>query len=456
VLPELMHTATESWDRGEKFLGVAKPSLGEDMEDLVDPALELLASSSADTVRGDVGTVLQVAAVLVERESLETIKDDPKGLLKDEELAGLILYEILCNDHLSPLVGNVAEFGIHMLGKSLDTDMSEVHMDTAHVEDKRHEAEAIAKTLTDAFEILDYMDSHEGLNAQVMRYLGTLLDDLSETEMAGRENTNRILTNLICAEKVYTAVGFTKEQSNKLASKIHTNSEKGGYGPLMQTVAQTVEVIQITNKTDATTEEMDEKVEVLLQDLTPESAEVLEEIATPDVMKNHGVPEQSAESTSNLLSNMFGTLANAKEEGMSDAEYKQEAKATTDLLNIAMNVGKTERSTTFGEGSATGKTAEELLDNVLDSKVVSQTIVETVYTGENADEPVVNPLNSGKTLGDDDKQQLLDAMNAKWESASTEEKTDTEYQKQYVAIGALLNLPLEITAGGIQLKPVIA
>ena len=133
----------------------------------------------------------------------------------------------------------------------------------------------------------------------------------------------------------------------------------------------------------------------------------------------------------------------------SEEEYQKEAKATTDMLNLAMSAGKSENGTTFGEGSATGKTAAELLDNVLDSKVISQTMVETVYADETTDEPVMNPLNSGKTLQEEEKQELLNAMNAKWEQSSEDEKISEDYQKKYIAIGAMMNVSIQITDAGI-------
>lgn len=449
VIPDTLEVAVDHWEDGEDFLGMNKPSFGATMGELVDPTLALFKEIDTEIFKQDVSTIAQVAAIVIEQDVWKDIKSEPLSVLENKELSTVIIYEILCNDHMSPLIGNVADFGIDMLAEKVDAHMDGISMDTSSIVNKEAEAEAIAEVLGNAFEIMHYMEEHPSVDAQALRSIGTLLDSLAATQMAGEKNTDQVLLGLMGSEKVYSSVGFSKDEAVKLAGSINTKAHVGGYRPLMNSLGQTVEVIQISAKADKNNAEMDEKVEVLLQDLTPESAAVLQEVTSPTIMQNHGVPEKSAEQTSEMVSNMFGNLSEAKENGMSEEEYQKEAKATTDMLNLAMSAGKSESGTTFGEGSATGKSAEELLDNVLDSKVISQTMVETVYANGTEEEPVMNPLNSGKELQETEKEELLTALNNKWNQASEEEKASTELQNKYVAIGAMLNVPIQITNSGI-------
>ena len=80
--------------------------------------------------------------------------------------------------------------------------------------------------------------------------------------------------------------------------------------------------------------------------------------------------------------------------------------------------------------------------------MVSQTIVEAVYKDGAAD-PKVDPLNSQKNLKPEEHQELLDALNSHWADASEEEKASEEYRKNYIAIGAMVNMEIQITDGGI-------
>lgn len=449
VLPEALGAAVDHWEDGDKFLGIAKPSFGASMSGLVDPTLALFKETDAEIFKDDVATVAQVLAIMAEQDALKGMKANPLGLLQNKDVSTLVIYEILCNDHMSPLVGNIAEVGIDMLAQKVDADMNDVAMDTSSISEKEIEAKAIAEVLENAFVIIDYMEEHPSVDSQTMRLLGVLLDSLSDTQMAGEKNTDLVLIGLMNSEKVYSGIGFSKQEAANLADSINRKAHVGGYAPVMNSLGQTVEVIQLSSKTDKSSEEMDAKVEVLLQDLTPESAAVLQEVTSPTLMQSHGVSEQSSEPTSEMVSNMFGNLSEAKEQGMSDEQYQKEAKATTDMLNLAMSAGKNQSGKTFGEGSATGKSAAEFLDNVLDSEVISQTMVETVYVNGTEEQPVINPLKSGKNLQESEKQELLDAMNNKWNQASDEEKASTDLQSKYVAMGAMMNISIQFTDSGI-------
>ena len=141
--------------------------------------------------------------------------------------------------------------------------------------------------------------------------------------------------------------------------------------------------------------------------------------------------------------------------GMSEEEYQKEAQATTDLLNLAMTQANGEgNADVFGENSATGKTASDYVDTVFSSTVVSQTIVQTAYPEDKEDgEPVVDPLSMNKTFSEEEQTEVLNALNEQWNSASEEEKSSEDYQKTYLAVGAILNIPIQITEGGVVITP---
>ena len=132
---------------------------------------------------------------------------------------------------------------------------------------------------------------------------------------------------------------------------------------------------------------------------------------------------------------------------MSDEQYNAEAKAMSDMMNVAMNFNSSKTSGMFGEGSATGVEADEFVDNIFGSAVISSTVVDTVY--KEGDDPQNDPLKFEKSLGGNDKDKLVDALNGKWANATDEEKADEEYKKNYVALGALMNIELTFTADGI-------
>jgi hypothetical protein len=424
------------------------------MGGLTDPLWALLATSSYDTVKTDVGTVVEVLAIMVEMDALNDIKADALTIFENRELTSSVLLALLSNDHLSPLVGDISEYGVRMMGEKLDADLSDVELDSSHLADPTLEAHALATSLNETVFLIRRVQNNGAELTDSIGDIGPVLDAFCNTQTVGPDNASKILSGFLCAESVYTKIGFTLEEVTSISRSINEKARVQGYTPLMNSLAHTVDVVKLASKTDTSKEEMSQKVETMIKDMTPESAEVLQEISTPSMMQNHGVPEQSAAPTANMVSNLFGNLSDAKESGMSEEEYQKEAQATTDLLNLAINRNNAENDQLFGEGSATGKSASDYVDTVFDSVVVSQTLRETAYpTGEETT-PVTDPLNTGKSLNDSEKAQVLEALNNKWNSATEEEKASAEYQKTYLAIGSLMNVPLQITENGVVIAPV--
>lgn len=450
LISEVLGTATDHWNRGESFLGIAKPSFGgEEMGDMMDAVWNCLSTADTPTLKQDVGTVVHVLAIVVERDAWQEMKANPLSALEDQELSRPVIYELLSNDHISPLVGEIAEISIQTLGRSLDADLTGIELNTASIQNKEAEAIAISNVFGKAVDLMDYMQEHPTTDGNTIRMVGPLLDALSATEMAGKQTAATLLQTLLESEKIYTAIGYTKDEASRLAATINEKAVTSGYEPLMLSVGQMLEVVQLSAQGGKNNAEMDQKIQTLMKDLTPESAAILQTSATPGVMSGHGVPEQSAAPTASMVSNLFGNLSTAKENGMSEEEYQSEAKATTNMLNLAMNANKSESSSMFGEESATGKTANEFVEEVFSSKVISQTMVETVYANGAEEDPVLNPLNSGRTLQETEREELLGALNEQWNGATEEQKADAEYQKQYIAMGSMMNLTIQITDSGI-------
>ncbi len=554
LAPEFLNSANASWEKGEAFHGIKKPAIGgEKMSALTDPILEIFGKSDSNTIKTDVGTLVNVIAIMVEQDVTGLLKEDPMGILSHDEITASILYELLMNERMSPVVGAISEYGVQMMGEQLNmrknregmydsfvTDtaqmisetlgmsgeaaertaavnhgyiklfdrygvdvqtasiealtaateacftsqtvneenvalflstasltlndgrtvvlssqetlcevsllvaLDQIDFDSSSITNKTVESKALSLVLKEAAIMIDDLKANGFSATGSIKKLGSILDAFAATETAGRENTGRILLSILQSEKVYSEVGFTLLEATDIGMTINEKSSTHGYVSLMASLSNTIEIVQMS----ANNEDITEKVEVLLEDLTPESAEVLQKMSSPSVMTNHGVPERSADATANMMSDMFGNLADAKANGMSDEQYEKEAKATSDMINLAMSAGSGDSNATFGENSATGIEASEYVNNVFESQVISATVVNTVYP-EGQNTPVIDPLNSERSLSDTEKTDILTSLNERWANASDAEKADVEYQKTYIAIGAMMNIPIQITDSGI-------
>ncbi len=540
IAPEILGAATDSWEKGESFHGIKKPAIGGGaVSEIMNSILSLLATSDCNTIKTDVDTILDVVAILVEEDALGSIKN-PMALIGNEKVTGEAIRALLSNERTKPLVGDVAEIGLKLMGNklaildskdglyddfvrdaadminrakaaddvegallagytelldnyaldatedsmtalvaqtatmevpvkvdgvkailantpfslkdgktvtltsreamaeaSLLVSMDQIHFDSTVVtaEEAEVEAKALATVLTKMVGLMDKVQGSGFGSADSIREMGAMMDALAATKTIGKEETDLLLMGMLQSDKIHGEIGFSVLEATEVAQSIGRNSVKGGYVSVMSTLGNTIEIVQMSSKN----ENINEKMDVLLQDLTSESATVLQTMAKPSVMTNHGVPERSAEASANMMSSMFGNLADAKASGMSEEEYQKESKAVADMTNLAMKASASSSDKVFGEGGVLNSSAEEYVGDVFDSKVMSKTLVETVYPDE-TDTPVADPLNTQKNLNESETVELMDALNNQWANATEEEKADPEYKKTYYAIGALMNV----------------
>lgn len=530
AMAEFLDGAASSWSKGEEFAGIEAPSLGDDMDGVASEIYGTFEGSTEETVKGDIRTIVNIIAYMVETDVLNEVEDDFALVLEKEDITKNILLEILNNDHLDGIIGEIMDFGVNALCETLEIrenmdgiydefledlddiyagsdasneeaianaekeyktlfddyalkvdenipkeaaiadasgeDMvawlaakqivssevdfvekclyvtsSDINLKDHKITNTEAEAEKLAKALHTVLTLTDKLEDTSDTVNTVMQ-LGPVLDAFAATETVGADCTGKLLVAILQSDTVSKSVGFNHIQATDIADSINSGAAKGGYVAQMKTLAQTVDVLQVVaNKGDSK-----EAVQTLLKDLTPETAKTMQTVTTPSVMKENGVPEKSAESASSMMSDMLGGLSDAKAEGMTDEQLDKETAAVNNVLNTAMNIDSS-HDTVFGEESATGVTAEQYVNDLMDSQVVSETIINHVY-GE-GDTPTMDPLNSERTLSESETGDLVTALNNKWQGATAEEKADPNFNKSLVAMAALVNVSVTITDQGV-------
>lgn len=124
LVAELCASASENWDAGEGFHGIARPSLGEDMKPLTDAIFDVFATSDKNNIKGDVKAIAEVFAIVAEDgliDNFTEIKSDPQKVLSDEQTNARILAVVLEDTRLDPLIDGLADFGISMMLKSVNS-----------------------------------------------------------------------------------------------------------------------------------------------------------------------------------------------------------------------------------------------------------------------------------------------------------------------------------------------
>ena len=308
------------------------------------------------------------------------------------------------------------------------------------VKDPAGEAKALADIFASVIELKD-MNFENIKIGETLSTIGNALDKFASTELIGKECVDSLFIALLQTDKIGSTIRMNATDAYNFATTL-TGGKSGSYKEMMISVGKTVDTISNVSSNESLTVE---SVTEVLSTITPETAEALSQIITPDLIKDFGVNEESAEATSDILSNTLTKLADAKSE-MSDEEFKKETDAITDLINIAMGSTNSENENdVFGEESQTGLTVTEYVDRISNSEIISDVLIETVY-GEN-DEPVIDPLGAEIELGEEGEEELINALNEKYNSSSEEDEEETK--KLINAIAAFMNIGIVITEDGV-------
>ncbi len=316
----------------------------------------------------------------------------------------------------------------------------ELKISAKNITDKEKEAHALANIFKQLLVLVEDVTNFGSSDVErIIVDLGPVFDAFSDSETVGGDIAKNILMGTLQSKTVIKNTGLTVASATDIARTMSDGKANGeSYTTLMKSLGKTVEIIRISGESGDTTAAVTE----LMKELTPTSSKTLQTLSTPDMVKEYGVSDQSAEPVADMFSDMFGNMSKVKEEkNLTDEEYEKEAQAVNDMMNIAMSAGQSDKKNTFGEDSATGITAGEFVDRAIGSVVVTETLVNSVYEG--GEEAKSDPLATGETLSQEEQDEMLEALDAKWKAqlaTSNDEAANEQYKKELTAIGAVVNL----------------
>ncbi len=149
----------------------------------------------------------------------------------------------------------------------------------------------------------------------------------------------------------------------------------------------------------------------ILSNLTEDGALAIAAAVSPSMLTQIGLPQAHSHSFSSLISSAFRTLAEAKKNGMTDEQFHREAQAVSALFSMSTQIRKNTGGRLFGADGALGMEAQELLDTILSSNIVSDALIDMVGGSSGAYFSIAhaNPLSLGELI-DEDRDSLLSAI----------------------------------------------
>ncbi len=298
-------------------------------------------------------------------------------------------------------------------------------------QDPEAEAQKISEMFAAAAELFADGAFDNKSHDELITDMGKLLDKMRVTEIFGAEARSDIMKAIMQSETVKDEMGLTVKEASTFSDKLNNLvSDEYTYADATNTVSNTITMIDSVKDDNITKEERRENTQKLIEDLDPSKADMLSSMVTPSSMVKYGSSEEKANTVANSVSDLFNNMANFNAEEGSDA-YKHEADAVNTVLDLAMKgADDGDERRLFGTDGA-GKldtNADDFVHLIVNSEVVSSTILSTASTGEQ------NPY--GIYPSDEDREELSTAMEAYY-AENSQGKTDEEIADLQARLNAL-------------------
>ncbi len=316
---------------------------------------------------------------------------------------------------------------------------SELSADEAKEEAKKFSEmlSMVGDLFGDDFDNIDYK--------QMVKNMGGVLDKMSDMQTLGGAATAELVKAVFQSEAIVDSLGIPSDQLEDRALDLINNAkrEDSSYSTATKAIGGMLEMIDKVNDKGATKEEKIETTKELMTNMTPANAEMLSNMATPEMMKDYVKDETKAESVSNSVSSLFTNMSKLETED--DEEYKKESEAVNTVLNLAMDSADSTHTSLFTTVDENGNVVEEgkmdtdaagFVSLVTGSKVVSQTVKETVESGEN---PYgIDPSAEDEAVLSD---ALVDHYAAEKENLSAEELEELKETLTSIAMISNIEVP---------------
>lgn len=317
-----------------------------------------------------------------------------------------------------------------MKKKSLLIFMDEVVIDVDEAaklitdQTKEQEAEAIGGIFSKAGSLMDDLSGEELNIGTMATSVGSILNSLNNSVSVGEERTTNLFIAIIQSSMVRDAAKMDIGTATQLGVKgTHKNADGTpvDYEKTFKTISNTMDVLQQMSSTDPNSGMENADLSVVLKDLNPQTAGMIESYITEDrLQEDYNLDAEQSATAAPLISDVFGYMGSAD---MTEEECEREAAALNDVMTLVTGAsdraaaGETTGQTVFGDDPNTsimGKNAVDTVNTFMASESLKHSLDENNKEGTLEEDPFglsemmkhEDPEKESK-----DKTDLIDAMN---------------------------------------------
>ena len=424
----------------------ANDSLDDLYVTLVGDLAEIKASENEKDITNDIKSAFSKVGISLTKESAEALKDKFIATF-GEDLSGISVNGVTAllsgNDITITLsdktttslkIKDNASIVKYTVLITVDA-LKSTHSGITNIE---KEVDTLVNTIASLPELADAMNGDNQDLGVFMQNIGGILDDISASQLIGRDCTNNLIILIFQSDLISDVLPIDTVSITNAARTIINGAANKSYKVVMAELGKTVDALMAFTDSNNADIKDTETLNNLLTTITPESAEIIENMISEELVSNLGVDDESASAMTNILSTTLNKIAATEGDNKSE-----EVEKITNVISTTLDM-------TTGGGENAEITMTDYVGDILDSSVLTETIVEHTYD-ENG-ELKNNALNTDYTYvpADDEEKAELEATLTE-KLAASENKEDTE--KAIQAIGSIINVQFVIVDGVVTLVP---
>ena len=437
-----------TWLDGEEVFGYPKINVGEYYEPTFDKILLMLSETTNETVSQDIHTVGNIVNICIEQGFFkETFGGGvPLNVIQKEEFLGEVLVELYKNDTARPLVQDMVNaFKNYIYRVYNDVNGTSVPYPEQLVIDNLSEEQIYAEGALIASIISDFKtfsasyDKNETDNTKILintdlRALGRALDNLKKSEFLG-DSYSFLLRAILQSEG---AAQFSFLTPQFIDAMLNTETS-------METVLVARQQIAIIASA-AKDQGRAEAIEHLLHNVDSDSAEIIIETLTPEILQTLGMSNDRSNAMSSTLGSILGGIANSEKE-YTEEQVQSEVQAIDKIMTtIQAATDKNAENNVFssaeGEDSKTGMTADELVDTVVNSDIVSSAIISS--SKDEDGNKIDNPYKISNKINSTDKENAKSAIENYYNENSSSESDNEELKQKLDSLANIFGIDVNL------------
>ena len=340
------------------------------------------------------------------------------------------------------------------------TDIVDVLGKYSDCEDIEQEAQKIGEILAEAADVFMNTDLSEAKPTEILDKMGGVLDKMKDTQIFGSGSTENLLTAVVQSGQVTEGLGISKAAATEFANKLNEvgGKSESGYSDATKAVSNTINAINASRDDSLSEEEKIKASEEMINHMTGDNADLITTVISAGIgtgkteqkpadkeqegeaAEGEGATTASKEEVvSTVMELLLKNMAAYRATNPSAAEVSREASAVNKMLALSglstSAIGDKPLFNTEDQVGVIGSTSDSFISTVINSKVIMETVEETVYGKGFGHNPLGIP-----SLGVEEEAMVAESLNNYHDANGG----GAELARKLEAIAAIINVNVDI------------